>query len=404
MIFLLSWRNVWRNRKRSVTLLVSIALGLWAGIITMAIFIGMMDQMVRSAIQSRISNIQVHQAGFLAHQEIGLFIPDGSRTLEDIRRKPGVMDAAGRSVVVGMASSAVTGAGVMLYGIIPEDEKNLTDIHDHLEEGSYFHKDVRNPCVIGGRLAEKFNLKLGQKIIITAQGMDGSIDGGAFMIVGLFRTVNSMFDKTAVFAMQPDVDRLFGLNGAIHEIAIKTKDLEAVPVVQAGLKRDFPALDVKSWKQIEPEIGMMTDMSRQMSYIFMVIILMAMIFGITNTMLMAVLERIHELGVLVALGMKHRIVFAMIMIEAVFLSIIGGVTGILMGYVSVAILARTGIDLSIVNQGLAAMGANSILYPRWQANDYLTVGVMVVVTAMTAAVYPGIRAARLNPADAIRTY
>jgi putative ABC transport system permease protein len=185
---------------------------------------------------------------------------------------------------------------------------------------------------------------------------------------------------------------------------LKTDGLDSVGPVQAKLESDFADLDVESWNQIEPEVGMMVDMSRQMSQIFMVIVLLAMIFGITNTMLMAVLERIHELGVLTALGMKHLAVFIMIMLEAVFLSLIGGVAGLAMGYISVKTLAKTGLDLSIVSQGLAAMGADSTIYPAWQAHDYLLIGVMVVITALVAAVYPGIRAARLNPVEAIRTY
>jgi ABC-type lipoprotein release transport system permease subunit len=404
MIFLLSWRNVWRNKKRSITLLVSIALGLWAGILIMALFYGMTEQMVRSAIESRIGHIQVHAAEFSRHREITLTIPDGPEVLDAIRAEPGVRCAAGRAVVSGMASSAVTGTGMVLYGIIPGDELRLTDIRERLVEGDYFESITRNPCVIGSRLAEKLNLKLGRKIIVTAQGMDGSIAGGAFRIVGLFKTVNSMFDKTAVFAMREDVDRLFELHGEIHEIVVRSADLESVGSVQAGLKKDFPGLDIENWKQLEPDLGVMADMSRQMSLIFMIIVLLAMIFGITNTMLMTVLERIREIGVLAALGMKHRRIFMMIMLEAVFLSIIGGVTGILMGYVTVAVLARTGLNLSMVSQGLAAMGADSILYPRWQAHDYLVVGAMVVVTAIVAAIYPGVRAARLNPVEAIRTY
>jgi putative ABC transport system permease protein len=103
MIIQLSWRNVWRNKKRSATLLISIALGLWAGILVMALFIGMTDQMVRSAISSRLGHIQIHRKGFIDHQEIGLLIPEGASVLDEVRSEPGVVHAAGRSVVAGMA-------------------------------------------------------------------------------------------------------------------------------------------------------------------------------------------------------------------------------------------------------------------------------------------------------------
>jgi len=166
----------------------------------------------------------------------------------------------------------------------------------------------------------------------------------------------------------------------------------------------MPHLEVETWDQLEPEVGVMTTMSRQMSRIFMVIIMIALIFAITNTMLMGVLERIRELGVLLSLGMRQRIVFAMILIETVLLSALGGVLGILTGGVSITALGRTGIDLSVVAAGLESAGMDSILYPELTYMEYPVVGLLVLITAILGALYPGLKATRLDPVEAIRTY
>jgi len=194
------------------------------------------------------------------------------------------------------------------------------------------------------------------------------------------------------------------LGGAIHEIAIIAKNIKQIEPLAAELKASYPDLDVATWQEIQPEMGVMTAMTEEWLLIFLLIILLALVFGITNTMLMGVLERVRELGVVIALGMNHARIFAMILLETIFLSSIGGALGILLGAGTVAVLARTGLDLSIVEAGLAAFGASSILYPSLPLYEYFIIAALVIAAAMIAAIYPAIKAMRLNPVAAIRTY
>ena len=256
----------------------------------------------------------------------------------------------------------------------------------------------------GPALAEKLGLSVGGKIIVNAQAPDGSITGGAFRIVGLYRTVATQFDKTVVFARAEDVDRIFGLGGAVHEIALLADDAAAVTALTQQLAGSFPDLDVRSWDELEPEVGMMTAMSQQMNGILMVIIMLALVFGITNTMLMGVLERIRELGVLMSLGMKPRSVFSMVVVETIALSALGGAIGIATGAASIQLLSRAGINLSIVATGLESFGMDSRLYPTLAPVQYAMVAALVIATAVVGAVYPGLKAARLEPLEALRTY
>lgn len=404
MLWMIAWRNVWRNKKRSAIIICAIAFGLWAGLLTMALSLGWAEQAVNSAIATRLSHFQIHREGFLAHKEIGLTIPDGNRVLDEVRRLPGVRAAVGRSVVAGMASSAATGTGVEIYGVVPDEEKKVTDLYTQMIAGNYFNSDKRNPVIIGERLARKLEVEVGNKIVLTAQMADGNLGAGAFRVVGIYKTVSSMFDQATVFARRDDLDRIFGLQDGIHEIALLVDDVKNMDEFSPRLKAAFPDLVVNSWKDLAPELGMTTEMTDQMLYIFLIIILLALVFGITNTMLMGVLERIRELGVIMALGMKGIRIFSMIVLETIFLSVMGGLLGILIGAVTIEILSHTGIDLSLFAEGLAAFGTSEILYPVLPFSEYPKVVTLVIVTALVAAIYPGVKAVKLNPVQAIRTY
>jgi putative ABC transport system permease protein len=404
MLFTIAWRNIWRNKKRSAILICAIAFGLWASLFSGAIMYGMLEQMVNSAISTRTADIQIHQKGFESFKEIGLIIPDGTRVLSYIRMMPEVTAASGRSVVSGMAGSATTASGVVIYGIVPEAETLISDIFEQMTGGSYFQGRIRNPVIIGEGLAKKLEVKTGSKIVLTAQETDGSIGQGAFRIVGVFKTVSSQYDKTTVFALKADINRIFNLGDSLQEIAIKTRFTDKTALIAAAIKNKFPALDIATWQELEPELALSMGMTREMLYIFLIIVLLAMVFGITNTMLMSVIERIRELGMLISLGMKHGRMFTLITLESVFLSIIGAVVGIGLGVATIAIFAETGIDLSFVSSGLAAFGMSQILYPFLPITEYPIMVALVIITAILAAVYPAIKAATLKPVEALKTY
>ena len=404
MINLIAWRNVWRNKMRSAILIGAIAFGIWAGVMTTGLMMGFADQMLHNAIKTQLSHIQIHAPTFRLHKEIHKVIPDGKQIVEELKKDDHIKHVSGRVVVAGMASSASNGNGVMITGINPDDEANISDISNDMIEGSYFNSKKRNPIVIGEKLAKKLDVRLKQKIVLTGPGMDGNIASGAFRIVGLFKTASSEFDKRMILAKNRDIERVFGVTGQIHEIAMIVDKMEDIDSTAVRLKAEYPDVDVESWKQLAPDIAMMTGMTEQQMGYFMAIIMIALIFGITNTMLMGVFERMRELGMVMALGMKHGKVFVMIMLETIYLAIVGGFVGVVISVASVEILNQTGLELTVVSASLAMYGVSEIVYPVVYVKHYVSILIMVGVTAFLAAIYPGIKAVRLKPVEAIRTY
>ncbi len=404
MLWSISWRNVWRNKKRSAIIVSAIGFGLWAGLLFMALSIGWGEQMLQSAFDTRISHVHIFEKGFYESKEIGKSIPSGLEILREVRQRPEVEAAVGRVRVTAMVTSPVTGAGVMVQGVVPEDERLITKIYDMLTEGTYFETNKRNPVILGEKLVEKLEVKMGSKVVLTAQRLDGDITAGAFRVVGIYKTVSSSFDAMTVFVNRGDIDRILGLDGRIHEIAVVARDYETISDLTESISNEHPELNVVMWSDLAPDLGYLEGAMAQLLYIFVVVILLALVFGIVNTMLMSVLERIRELGVLMAVGMKHGRIFLMVVLESIMLAILGGAVGLVVGVASVAFLGRVGIDLSYASETLATWGSSAIIYPHLPLAEYPKLLLLVIVVAVLSAIYPAIKAVKINPVKAIRTY
>ena len=404
MLFLLAWKNVWRNKKRSLIILIAIALGLGCGLFASGVMYGMWDSTVNSAIDRDLSHIQIHSEKFKKENLIENYIPDGFKLKSEIEKINGVKAVSERTIIDGMAASATSSTGVEIKGIIPSEEQKVTSVSQNIKEGKYFEGVNRNPIVIGKELAKKLDLKLHSKIVLSFQGLDGNIVYAAFRIAGIFETESSMFDNSNVFVRQSDLFKLMGNEPVVHEIAVRLTTVQVLDEAAGELKTKFPDLSVETWQQLAPELNLSYETLTLELNIFLGIILFALLFGITNTMLMSVMERIRELGVLMAVGMKRIRVFTLILIETVFLSITGGIVGMILGAASIWITAQKGINLSLFSQGLSSYGISSHLFPGLPIEFYPLLFVMIIVTALISAVYPAVKAIKLNPASAIRTY
>lgn len=404
MIPAVSWRNVWRNRLRSTVVIVAVALGVFAGVFSTAFMKGMADQRVATAINTELSHIQIHQKGFLLKDEMHLYINNADKIISRLDKNDSVLAATKRLIITAMASSAETGTGVKIIGVIPQTEKQVTDLYTKVIEGAYLEGVRRNPVVIGQKLAEKLNIKLHSKIVLTFQDIHGNMIQSAFRIAGIYKTSNSMYDEMNVFVRYSDLLQQVTMPASsAHEIAIKLKNDDFAKPMAAEFAKEYPNLDVKPWIDLSPMMEYLVQTMNLYMYIFIVIILFALLFGIINTMLMVILERIKELGMLMAVGMNKIRVFSMIVLETVFLSLTGGIIGVILSYITVLITHKTGINISNWSQGLEAMGFDAIVYPGITIPILINVTLLVICTGIIASIYPARKALKLNPADALRT-
>lgn len=402
MLTTLAWKNIWRSPKRSGIIIVAITFGLWGGLLAGAVMMGWGESMVNSAIDRDLGHIQIHMPGFTRERDVNNYIPDAEDMVASLRSVPGVSGVSGRTIVDGMAASPASTFGVSIYGVVPDRAKQVTDIDQLIIEGRYLSSQDRNPAVIGRKLAERLNLRLNAKVILSFQALDSTMVSAAFRIRGIFKSESSPFDESHVFVNRNDLARLLGGRTVIHQIAIRVENSQLVPSVQTALQSDYPDLSVQTWKQIAPEVAVTASSMEFWSYIFVGIILLALVFGITNTMLMAVMERTRELGILIAVGMKRARVFRMILLETIMLSLTGGIGGMIFGWITIRVLAHTGIDFSAFAASLASFGTAAVLYPFLPVKMYIVLVVMIIVAATMGATLPAWKAVHLMPSRAIR--
>ena len=405
MILSIAWRNVWRSKTRSLVMIAAIALGLFAGIFMMAFMNGMYNSRIESATRSELSHIQVHAPHFLDNTESELFIPNGFELAERIAALDSVEAASPRLIAEPFIMAAHgTGGGKML-GIDPEKEKHVTDIWEHLVDGTYLEKTSRMPPVlVGQKLAEKLRLKIGTKINVQLVDFNGDLSSKGYRVAGIYKTVNTGFDEMHLFVNINDLRSQIGIQpDAVHEIAILLKDNSYAPLVKPAVEKTASGMDVQTWKELSPEMSLITDSMDQYMYIFVLIILIALCFGIINTMLMAVLERVKEIGMLMAVGMNKRKIFNMIILESIMLTLTGGVVGILLGIGISRVFEKHPINLSAFAQGLEQYGMSTEIATVFPAHSLGILITLVVLTGLISAIYPARKALKLNPAEATRT-
>lgn len=402
MIRKVAWRNIWRNRTRSLVIIASVVIGLWAGIFIIALSKGMVAQRKEKMIREQLSHIQIHTPGFKEKEKLADFIPSATEILDSLRQMPGIRAVSGRCIINGMLSAPGGGGGIRIIGIEPDAENRLTGLENKVVEGTYF-PEKKNRILIGRSLAEKLGLHIGSKVVLTFLDTASNILAGAFRISGLVSTGDIRLDKMLVYTRIDELNRVLGSGQPfVHEIALLLENDEQVPQYRAQLQKRYPGLKVEAWYELSPELRYLNQMMNVFLYIFMGIIMLALAFGLVNTMLMAVLERSRELGMLMAIGMNKRKLFWMIVSETVMLALTGAVIGMILAYFSILLAGRFGIDLSMVEQGMASFGISAVLYPSSDIAYYPGIALMVIVFAVISAIYPARKALKLNPSEAIR--
>ncbi|MEI6681125.1 MAG: FtsX-like permease family protein [Bacteroidota bacterium] len=404
MLFKIAFKNVWRNKVRSLIVITAITLGLAGGIFTASIITGMVEQKIRTGINNEVSHIQLHHPEFPKNFESRYVIPDAGAVAAKIARMPVVKAVCLRTRITGMAASPNSAAGIQILGVDPDQEKRVSSLFLTIPDssGGYFTGSRRNQVVISRKLADKLKVRLKSKIVLRFQNTDGNLTEAAFSVNGIFQTANTVFDETTLFVKKTDLDQITGGDNGIQEIAVMLRDIENIPTAEALMKTQLSGLLVQNWVELRPDMGMITSAISIEVYIILGIILFALAFGIVNTMLMIVFERTHELGMLMAVGMSKSRVFRMIMMETIFLTVFGGMIGMALSIALVTFFHQRGIDLSSFSKGLGAFGFDPKIYPFISREFYINLTVMIFVTGILSAVMPARKALKLNPVEAIR--
>lgn len=402
MIFIMAWRNIWRNKSRSTIILSSVAIGLFAGVFMLALYKGMIDGRIRIVIEDEASHLQLHQPEFKKDYEAAYFIPDSgiARSISTIEN---VKAVSPRNIAQGMVSTGTGSNGVEVRGVLAESEKLVSGLDKKVTAGHYFSSGKKNELLIGKRLFDKMKLKLGNKVVLTFTDKDNNVVSAAFRIAGVFQSTSSAFEERVVYVGTGELTALLNVPGRVHELAVLLFKNEDLDKVKHLLQTRYPTLLTETWKEISPETELAISTTNQLSLIIIVIIMLALAFGIINTMLMAILERTRETGTMLALGMNKPRLFLLVLAETVLLTLAGTPAGLALSWGTIYFTSRHGIDTaSFAKDLMSSFGYSSVIYPRFPADQLLSVLIIVAATAILSALFPALKALRLRPVEALR--
>ena len=397
----LAWRNLWRNHRRSAIMLMSIALGVWAMIFMNALMRGMTDQMVRNGLNLLPGEVQIHHPAYrLDPTVVNSFDPSAGSLTEAIAASPAVGVAA-RVRVPAVIASEYESRGVVLLGVDPESEGAVGALPDEIVEGRFLQSVDDRGIVIGARLAERLETRLGKRVVIMSQDPDNDIADRGARIVGIYTARLRSTEERFAYVGRAPLQAMLGLEDEVSEIALTADDYRTVAPWSAALAASVgETLDVSPWYELNSFLGSMLRVQDGFALVFIVVIFLALSFGLVNTLVMALFERVREIGLMQALGMRPGLIVLQVLIESLMLLTLGLVAGNLAAWLTIKPL-ESGIDISVVAEGMEMMAMGATLYPALDYRDMVMSTVVVIGLGLLASLLPAWRAAQLDPIRAL---
>lgn len=403
LLVTIAWRNALRNKRRTLLSGLAIGLGLASLILADAFIKGMEQSMVRMATDTLMGQGQIHAENFRQSMDVAKTLHHGESVLNQLQQEPHIKAAAPRVLSQAMISSPTHVTGVLLYGIDPALEADVSKVDDFIVQGAYLDTDSRNKVLIGNELAEDLGVTLGDRLVITlAQARTGDLSQQMVRVQGIFHFNTREMDQGMVFVSLHQAQELLGIPNEIHEIAFHFDDS------RRSRNMDAPFWDrytrdgnvAEGWIEIMPELESLLKLSQFSIHLSAMILFGVVSFGIMNTLFTSLYERMFEFGVLRAIGTRPLRMALIVIFEAASIAVISMAIGILLGFVLTLALQSVGIDYSGLEFG--GLTFREKLYPIPALSQYIFYPAWLFVFTVLVGFYPGWYAARLKPARAMR--
>lgn len=456
MIFKIAWKNIGRNKRRSLIVISAVLIGTMMGVFATSIVYGMFEMKVKDTIYLEEGSMQIHHKDYLDNPTVNLVVDSVSQIEKYINSYPDSIAVSKRICVNAMASTARANGGLSLIGVSKNSSFEREHLPDYMvkDAGVFLDSSLRYPIVVSDRTADALSLKryvyhadscdipdrvktnlnsiegkryrekhdfkkalklnlsqedfdtyglallnrsqsyrLHGKVIMTFTNESGELVTHYFRVCGVYKSSNAMYDMQYAYVLNRDLQTILEWDVPNYQelVLLLPKDYDA-PSFAKTMQHEFPYLSVQSWKELSPLTSMISGVLSYYSAIIMGFILCALLFGIINTMLMAILERKKELKMLISIGMQPHRVFRMIVIETVVLTLVGALVGMLLAAVLIGITSKTGIYFGSVAEGFESMGFASFVYPTLPLIEYFKVTGFVIVAGVLASLYPAYKA------------
>ena len=404
VLLLIAMRNLLRNPRRTAIMVAGAAFGIVGYVFILAFFDGFFERSIDNSTRYITGHAQIERPGFRRELAPEMAIEAPEPLLAELRVLPGIA-AAPRVQVQALASTAAKSEGVMLVGVDPTAERDVTFIDRTVVQGKALAAGADREVVIGRRLAEKLRLRLGEKMVVMAQAADGELGTAAYRVGGIFATESASFDGAFAFVTLSAAQSLLGLGDRVSTINLRLDDRARTARVIDELRPRFAprGLAFAPWQELLPQLEDMRKVLGIISAILLAVLLLVVATAVMNTVFMALTERTRELGVMMALGASPGAVLRMVVYETLALLLLAALVGYGAGIALVAYLGHAGMDLSGFFEGYAAIpGLTGIVYPQLMGASIVPPGIVLIVVGVLVSLYPAAKAARLDPSRAIR--
>ncbi len=399
----LAWRNLWRNHRRTFIMLGAISIGAWAMIFLTALTQGMVTDMVEDGLAVLPGHVQVHHPDYRDDPTVSNLVPLADSELERRFADAEVLAWSTRVKVPAVVMSERETRGVTLLGIDPQREMPFTFIDLEATEGRFLESPDDRGLVLGQKLVEELETELGKRVVIMSQDLDNEVADRGFRIVGVFRADRPAHEVAFALIGKQTAQEFLGIGDSVSEVVAFGDDFRDVTAVRAAVDAaigDDSDAVANDWPELDRYLGTTLAAMDGFVLIWVIVIFLALSFGLVNTLMMAVFERVREIGVMLALGVKPAAILMQIVFESMLLLALGLAIGNALAWASVQPI-RDGIDISIVAEGMEMMGASSRLVPDLRLQDLILANGVVLLLGFLASIVPAWRASRYEPVEAI---
>jgi len=401
IIITLAWRNLWRNHRRTLIMVAAISVGAWAMIFMTSLMRGMVNDMLRDGIRVLPGHVQVHHAAYRDDPSVNNLLAMTAGEVSAAMTAAGIERFTARVRVPAIISSERESRGITFVGVDPRQEALLDAIGSAIVEGEALSGPDDKGVIIGQKLADKLDTRVGKRVVVMSQDPDNEVADRGFRVVGLYAANLAVQEETYAFAGREIVQAMLRIGDGVSEVAVSGDDYRDVSQLLAQVSALMHEQDeVLPWQELDAYLGTMLGVMDGFVLIWVIVIFLALSFGLVNTLVMAVFERVREIGLMLALGMRPSSILAQIIVESILLLVIGLSVGNALAFASIVPL-QDGIDISIVAEGMEMFGASSVLYPELQMNDVVLANIVVLLLGFLASLSPAWRASRYEPVEAI---
>ncbi len=397
LILKMAWKNSFLRLSRTLLVIIMIAVSMSMMLGIQGLYDGMVENMIDKNKRSDSGDISIYAKDYRIDKDLKHRIKNASEIKEDIEKTEGVEAVVLRVRADGLISTARKSSFASIYGINLEDEERFGQFSEFLKEGEINLK--KRSAVIGIELAKTLKVRIGSKVIFSTQDTAGEINSIALKIRGIIQTTNIGLDTSAIFIDIKKMNQFLGItSGEAMQIAIKGEDPELYDVLVAK----YQNLDVKSFLELQPMIKQMQDMMVIFNSITFLIVMTVVFIGILGVMYVSILDRIREFGIVLGIGMHYKYIRQQIFLEALFVGVVGYLSGAVLGLMLLMYLRDYGLDLSAFSDALEMWGYEAVLYGTIKVSYFTTTFAAIITASLLSVLIPLRKIKKLNPIEVIK--